>query len=978
MLETSVTWRNALNVITQSVSASGFQKALGWLRERYGEEPEEIGIIYATMLVKGLAENAGMFALELPAEKIPAALTEIRERLTQLDFQEAQRQLDKNEQQYYDRFAHYGKKVFPTVGYAIEDLLTCYTSGRYGPQNNPNDLIAAALKLAEEDEEQLPRARDMITRAGAIGLHSHPLWWRWGKEAYGPASTWLIAIFNLVWGYTSGGQALLGAPEEIRLKLKNLVQEAQEISQELTKAAEDVIALEWEKELEPPTFEPSSVDWLIEDLIDREEAGITADMVERCNSDRETFVPALIELATDEYLQLEGSPGDGYAPINAVKLLGRLEAVEAVPALIDIIADSDSMDIIFSAAIYALIDIGPPALDPILKFMHYSWDVETKSTLSEALVEVSQGEERAYTALLDLWEETTWDEGKLTVAYSLAELGGERAIPLLDAALDDPYLTSLEYEEIVNLLSELGAEMVYAPTELPDPHLLLYSILSSIEDPLYLTMITDENPSWKDNPAALAYSYINTQRIVLNQVLALQTTTLSVEELAEQVNELLEDSDFLFSFNALTSEHPDWLKQTYEHLQEHGGKILRQSLTGVLLSLQHYLEDDYDIADEPDRLLDACNSSVASIATRSKADEAEDEQMPRRLFGQAGALILHGRSYWHRWPRETDVPLFNWLEGLISFRNILEKVGQIPLRLPAQSKPEELIGIFQRDTEENPPPHVEDLLDILIEQNDDQLTLEQRRRFTYRRATIIPHLINMAKDKRYWWDDGPGAGWGAILAVRLLGELRAAQAVDALIDVVAESDEEDIIHDAAVFSLMNIGRVARSSVQAYLRYGKDGERLTVLAEVLGHVGQRNSEDFALLQRAWEIAKWEQKRRIVALAFGDLGDRRAIPLLQEALDDPQADALDLEYVCWALQRLGVPSTLPKCSPELNTPLPIHPRLIYDDFDFPQRLRHSVWGEPICPGCGEPLTLNQDGEWVHGVEDEEGDGELRMEN
>jgi HEAT repeat protein len=963
MLENSVTWRNALNVITNSVSASGFQKALGWLRERYGEEPEEIGIIYATMLVKGLAENAGIFALELPAEKIPDALTEIRERLTQLDFQEAQRQLDKNEQRYYDRFAHYGKKVFPTVGYAIEDLLTCYTSGRYGPQNNPNDLIAAALKLAEEDEEQLPRAQDMITRAGAIGLHSHPLWWRWGKEAYGPASTWLIAIFNLVWGYTSGGQALLGAPEDIRLKLQNLVQEAQEISQELTKAAEDVIALEWEKELEPPTFEPSSVDWLIEDLIDREEAGITADMVERCNSDRETFVPALIELATDDYLQLEGSPGDGYAPINAIKLLGQLEAVEAVPALIDIIADSDSMDIIFSAALYALMNIGPPALDPILKFMHYSWDVETKSALSEALVEVGHGEERAYAALLDLWEETTWDEGKLTVAYALAELGGERAIPLLDAALDDPYLTSLEYEEIVSLLSELGDEMAYAPTELPDPHLLLYSILSSIEDPMYLTMITDENPSWKENPAALAYSYVNTQRIVLNQVLALQTTTLSVEELAEQVNELLEDSEWLFSFNAITSEqHPDWLKQTYEHLQEHGGQILRQSLIGVLLSLRHHLEDDYDIADEPDRLLEAC--SAAGMETHPT-----DERETRRLFGQAGALILHGRSYWHRWPKETRVPLSNWLEGLISFRNILEKVGQIPLRLSAQSRPEELIGIFQRDTEESPPPHVGDLLDTLIEQNDDQLTLEQLRRFTYRRATIIPHLINMARDKRYWWDDGPGAGWGAILAVRILGELRAAQATDALIDVVAESNEEDIIHDAAVFSLMNIGRVAHSSVKAYLRYGKDGETLTALAEVLGHVGQRNSEDFTLLQRAWEIAAWEQKRRIVALAFGDLGDRRAIPLLQEALGDPQADALDLEYVCWALQRLGVPTTLPKCSPELNTPPPIHPRLIYDDFDFPQRLRHSVWGEPICPGCGERLTLNQIGEWVHEPGDEE---------
>jgi hypothetical protein len=41
----------------------------------------------------------------------------------------------------------------------------------------------------------------------------------------------------------------------------------------------------------------------------------------------------------------------------------------------------------------------------------------------------------------------------------------------------------------------------------------------------------------------------------------------------------------------------------------------------------------------------------------------------------------------------------------------------------------------------------------------------------------------------------------------------------------------------------------------------------------------------------------------------------------------------------------------------------PRLIYDEFNIPQRLRYTPWGEPICPDCGQPLIQDEDGQWEH---------------
>ncbi|MDY7077647.1 MAG: hypothetical protein SXV54_12065, partial [Chloroflexota bacterium] len=870
--------------------------------------------------------------------------------------------LKRNEHRHYKSFSQLAAFLLPELGEAMESLFNCYVAGDYDPEANPDDLIAKALEITELEptEKDLDRAHRLIVQAGAIALDSRPLWWRWQVEAYGPAERRLITIANLVKDYTGGGQRILGPIEKARADAEASLQDIEQKIEEIGKKEEDI---------DQPADELSPVDGLIDELIEQGEARFTPEQLALCRDLQEEAIPALIDLAADEYLQMELSPGEGYAPINAVQMLGELEAVDAIPTLIDIVADVDPEAIIYSSAIQALKKIGRPALDPILTLMRYSWDTEVKVGLAEA-IETSAPDERIYQALVGVWQEATWEEGKCLLAHPLACSGGEQAIPLLEVALHDPDMESLiDYNEVAYALEGLGVEAPPPPVELEtldfdfDVGLGEHTraILQEISDPAHLMNSTERAPDeWHAHPEALAHAYTDIELNRLNSLLAMQAILLP-PELSIPLTDSLREATEELTFDASTQKYPGWLRKIYDHLAECAGPELQDQLTGVLLSLQYYLGERYDIADDPDQLL------AAACELSYEFEEEADELW--HLFGQGGALILHGRSFWPRWPDETDCPLSGWLEGLVEFHHILESIGQIPLRPSPGTDYDELVAILLQTMakmeEKQAPPAVATLLDLLMTQKQDSLSPAQRRRFTHQRAAIIPYLIRIVEDQQYWYEDGPGEGWAAILATRMLGELKASQATDALVCAVADSQNEDSIHEAALFSLINIGRPALPAVQTYFRYGRKVETKTSLAEVLGSIGRQSLESFDLLQQVWKTADWTQNRRMVALAFGDLRDRRAIPLLQAALQDRDADALDLDYVHWALQRLGTPATPSptKKPPRLKTPPPHSPRLFYDEQGMPQRWMHTPWGEPICPDCNQPLVLDKDGEWGH---------------
>lgn len=939
-------WRIGLNIVVSELTAERFRQALPALRKEYGDDPLLIGGTYLATLIALYLESTGLFAaLELPPEEVPAALAEIRETLAHLDFKSDRKRLKRDERRYYDHFAERAAPLMRQVGETMEALLNCYVAGDYDPAADPDALVTEALAIAEHD---LARAQRLITQAGAIALHSRPLYWRWKREAYGPAAPWLSLLALLVESYTGAGQSPLGPVEEARGRIPEVIQQA-----------EEVVATVEEGELLSP--EPSPVDELIDELIERGAEPWTPEQLALCQAHREEAIAALIELASDEELQLEDAPGEGYAPIRAVELLGELQAVEAVRPLIDIVADAEPDAIIHDTAISALNKIGPPALDAVLTFMRYSPNAEAKLSLAEVVDTVGRQDEQAYQILLGVWDEATWEEGRCLLAHALATTGGEQAIPLLQAALEDPELDYLpDYGEVADALERLGVEAppppadLAVPFEMPDLTALAQAPVQEIADPQNLRdQIEDAPEELHAHPNRLAYLYALSHLEKINVLLAVQVVCIPADISAALLSETLEAVERL-TFDASTKGYPEWLRKVYRSLAQNSGPEFQRWVTGVLYALQTYLAEDYDITEDADRLL-----------LTARTLRPDDEELPH-LFGRAGALALRGRSIWSRWPAETDPPLSDWLFGLFEFRRMVERAGRIPLRPGSEEYTYDLADMLMEtltDAEE-PPDTVVELLDLLLSKRQDTLSSLERRRFAQQQTTVVPHLIRMVETKAYWYEEGPGEGWAAILAARLLGELKAIQAVNVLVDAVADSRPDDIIHEAALFSLMAIGRPALSAVQAYFRYGRDVATKASLAEVLGRIGQRSADSFDLLRQVWEEAEWTQNRRMVALAFGDLGDRRAIPLLKAALQDWDTDALDLDYIAWAVQQLGVRAPeLPKRSTRLKTPAPYTPRLLYDEEGHLIRLRHTAWGEPLCPDCGKPLVVNESGEWVH---------------
>jgi hypothetical protein len=181
-----------------------------------------------------------------------------------------------------------------------------------------------------------------------------------------------------------------------------------------------------------------------------------------------------------------------------------------------------------------------------------------------------------------------------------------------------------------------------------------------------------------------------------------------------------------------------------------------------------------------------------------------------------------------------------------------------------------------------------DRFDKLIQRlykGEHALTDDLEKAIRAQRDEAIPRLIELARDERLWWQDGPGGGWVAIHAVRLLGGLGAGEAVPTLIDVLAGTDPLDILYDAAIQALESIGAPAAPAVLDTARYTRNRELKAESASILGKVGQGHPDTFNTLVALFDELSWDEERMFAAWGLGDLGDARAIPILQNTLRSP---------------------------------------------------------------------------------------------
>ncbi len=947
-------WKEMLNGVVEMVKPEAASHELAGFRQDFDDDPEMTAVALSGFIAEFFINTMGLFAiLGLPVDEALTALDEIETRLHDLDLETGRDELSRRERQVYEPFAELAGALYPRLGTAMRAVLGTYAQGDYDPQADPDELIQRGLELGWDAARQ-EQGREMIVQAGAVALHGPYPWWRWSQEADGPLAPWVRDLFLVIDGLTNQGRTPLGPIDQARVGYEQ-IRSSQEESELAGASASD-------------SAEPSPVDQLLKEIIERGEESFDPEWEERARALGDEAIQALIGLAADEEMGMMDAPGEGYGPIRAVNLLGELRAAEAAPVLIDLAYDCDPMVIVFSRALWALEKIGPPAVEPILTCLRYSRDIEGKIHLCEPLGKIGQGNEQVYQAMAELLEQATWEDGKSLVVSALANLGDERALPLLYPLLDEPEIDYWDWGSLCAAIEDLGGEVGQEFYEPDDSTALdIQETLQSLTDlDSFASFVAAGPPEWQEDGGITSHTYTRILEMrLLGQTLMLVSGS-EPDEAVQTLKGLIANLDEL-DFDADLSQASAEVRAGYQHLAECAGPYLQRYSLGLWLTFLHYADGEYDLELDP-----TPDDLLAVVQAKAEIDPQD-----RANIGRAGAKVLRGRPLWSLWPSQLGRAVGEAVRAILYVREILQKMDMYPLP-PVnewQDQPDQAIDPFST---EPPSQVIQDLIDQLfqIRPGTDKPRNALLRQFKKHRAKAIPELTRLLTTHNYWNTDAPGGGWTPILAARLLAFLQAYQAADELVRAAVEGDWEEAVRDAALTSLIALGEPALPAVRNYFRYGREDEGRVALAEVLGRIGRQDPQSFDLLSDLWERVDWPDYKRLVAAAFGALGDERAIPLLRAGLEDKRADVLDRDYMAWALATLegNRPPTCTQPSrlgrnrvrlPELH-----RARLIADEQDRYHLPNYTLWGALLCPDCGGVLVLDSRGDWVHPADSREG--------
>jgi len=261
----------------------------------------------------------------------------------------------------------------------------------------------------------------------------------------------------------------------------------------------------------------------------------------------------------------------------------------------------------------------------------------------------------------------------------------------------------------------------------------------------------------------------------------------------------------------------------------------------------------------------------------------------------------------------------------------------------------------------------ESLIQRLYE-GEQALTPDLVEQFRARREAVVPALRRLLYDGALYDTEGPGGGWVPIHAVRLLGELRAEEAVDDLMDVLAESQQEEIIRQITLEALKQIGLAALPAALDFLRWSQRTGLQGEVAGLIGLIGKEDERAYPALKTFYEQTNWDGARTLAVSALTLLGDQRAIPLLRFALNERDLQPSDVATLATALGELGVNIEREPALKRAMRRIPLHspeqlePRLMEDDEGQAHRIRQDAQGRLLCPHCGQPL-VEEGGSLVH---------------
>jgi hypothetical protein len=440
-------WRDVVSLLEKRLEPPAFRQEMKALAEQ-GYADEQAIELLAGLLGHYFLEMAGLAAaLNSAPTETAEELGAFSARIAALRAPQSEG-LDWRQHSLYRSFLKSVLPLFPDLSVALSATLMAYVLEKDGVDDSPNALLAEADRLSANDVE---RAKDLVSRAGALALRGKPCWWGWPREIAAPLKTWTTLVTGLVDNLTDNGRIVFQQPEAQRDVWR---QQAASLAQTLRSVSADEFCLSEVQLAQPSEPLPPEVEELIYQVLDDPESTSDAAFF-TFQRYRRTLIPHLIGVAQDMELWTTESPGEGQAPIRALKLLGRLKAQEAVEPLLQVLTLTEAGDLVREQILATLEAIGQPALPAILEAFSYSHDRQIKLSLASVLGKIGQGSEQAYQSLCALYDLTSDHPDSALALYGLAELRDSRAVPLLQKALLRNRLHPLDRDELEAALDDL-------------------------------------------------------------------------------------------------------------------------------------------------------------------------------------------------------------------------------------------------------------------------------------------------------------------------------------------------------------------------------------------------------------------------------------------------------------------------------------------------------------------------------------------
>lgn len=188
---------------------------------------------------------------------------------------------------------------------------------------------------------------------------------------------------------------------------------------------------------------------------------LTDDVVAAVVAEGEDAVEALMTIASDADLLLAPAP-QGWAPIHAIRLLGRMRAKRAIPALVRVLGGAEGNDQASAHAVRALERIGRDAIPALVEFARQTENVDGRTLALEAIsnmaVEIDDAEtfDSVAKSLEEMLQQTDDPELRLPLIGYIGDVGRPRSVDALLAQLCRGKVSGLEYEAIRDVVERLG------------------------------------------------------------------------------------------------------------------------------------------------------------------------------------------------------------------------------------------------------------------------------------------------------------------------------------------------------------------------------------------------------------------------------------------------------------------------------------------------------------------------------------------